>query len=37
MAETLEPGTIVAHVARRYGEAESFLYTWRSPAGRWNG
>lgn len=29
VAETLEPGAIVAHVARRHGVAESCLYTWR--------
>lgn len=29
VAETLEPGAIVAHVARRHGGAESCLYLWR--------
>ncbi|MFC5357989.1 IS66-like element accessory protein TnpA [Azospirillum himalayense] len=29
VAETLEPGAIVAHVDRRHGVAESCLYTWR--------
>ncbi|MBK3800317.1 IS66-like element accessory protein TnpA [Azospirillum argentinense] len=29
VAETLEPGAIVAHVARRHGVVESCLYTWR--------
>ncbi|MGF7173181.1 IS66-like element accessory protein TnpA [Azospirillum doebereinerae] len=29
VAETLEAGAIVAHVARRHGVAESCLYTWR--------
>ncbi|MGY0782719.1 IS66-like element accessory protein TnpA [Azospirillum argentinense] len=29
VAETLEPGAIVAHVAHRHGVAESCLYTWR--------
>ena len=29
VSETLEPGAVVAHVARRHGVAESCLYTWR--------
>ena len=33
VAETLVPGAIVAHVARRHGVAESCLYAWRQQAG----
>lgn len=29
VAESWEPGAVVAHVARRHGVAESCLYTWR--------
>jgi transposase len=33
VAETMVPGAVVAHVARRYGVAESCLYAWRRQAG----
>jgi transposase len=33
VAETLVPGAVVAHVARRHGVAESCLYAWRRQAG----
>ena len=33
VAETMVPGAVVAHVARRHGVAESCLYAWRRQAG----
>ena len=33
VAESWEPGAVVAHVARRHGVAESCLYTWRKQIG----
>lgn len=33
VAESWEPGAVVAHVARRHGVAESCLYTWRKQVG----
>jgi len=33
VAETLEPGAVITHVARRHGVAESCLHLWRKTLG----